>query len=772
MSGSRIDFDSIPTGGPAQPARLRGFSPLGRLKRRLLLDRVARRVVTLGGMVIIGSILSILIVIVAQVYPLFQKATVGAPAKVSVAAAGALRVGVDEYREVAYAVTADGISFFTLADGARLSVDHDLELGDATVVSVSQGVGERFALGLSDGRVQPVAVVYDVSFVDGERVIKPGLLAREPLVVHADGAPVGQVAYAETPDGPLIATAEGARRLGLTVITETTSMMGDTTRERAQLSVEVPGPGDITALAIDQRGDDLFIGTTAGEILGLDLRDKTAPKFRGSPARIVDIEAAGPAAQANLGESGVAVSALEFLIGDRTLVAGDSAGGISTWQMLREGGTTLHLVRVNVFQPHASRIVAISPSRRDKGFLTMDALGGIHLNYGTTGKTLIQMAAGEPMAAVMFAPKADGLLAVGGDGAIHSWGLKNRHPEITLNSLFGKVWYEGYEEPAYVWQSTGGTDDFEAKLSLTPLLYGTLKGTLYALMFAIPIGLLGALYASQFMHPNLRQRIKPIVEIMAAMPSVVLGFIAGLWLAPNMEKVVPGIFIMPFAIAACILAAVVIWRVMPEGIRRSVKPGYEIVLLVPVVLLGSWLALRIGAGVEQALLHGDYRVWMLKVLQIPFDQRNSMVVGFAMGFAVVPIIFTIAEDSLSSVPQHLRAASLALGATPWQTAIQVILPTASPGIFSAIMIGLGRAVGETMIVLMATGNTPMMNMSIFSGFRALSANIAVELPEAPDGGTLFRVLFLAALLLFALTFVMNTAAELVRLRLRKRYRYL
>jgi phosphate transport system permease protein len=148
------------------------------------------------------------------------------------------------------------------------------------------------------------------------------------------------------------------------------------------------------------------------------------------------------------------------------------------------------------------------------------------------------------------------------------------------------------------------------------------------------------------------------------------------------------------------------------------------------------------------------------------------VVGFAMGFAVVPIIFTIAEDSLSSVPSHLRAASLALGATPWQTAIRVVLPTASPGIFSAVMIGLGRAVGETMIVLMATGNTPVMDPSMFSGFRAMSANIAVELPEAPDGGTLFRVLFVAALLLFILTFVMNTAAELIRLRLRKRYRYL
>ena len=137
-----------------------------------------------------------------------------------------------------------------------------------------------------------------------------------------------------------------------------------------------------------------------------------------------------------------------------------------------------------------------------------------------------------------------------------------------------------------------------------------------------------------------------------------------------------------------------------------------------------------------------------------------------------PVACTIADDSLSNVPPHLTAGSLALGATRWQTAVRVVLPSASPGIFSAIMIGFGRAVGETMIVLMATGNTPVMNWSAFSGFRALSANVAVELPEAPEGGTLFRVLFVAALLLFAMTFLVNTVAELVRLRLRQKYRTL
>ena len=176
--------------------------------------------------------------------------------------------------------------------------------------------------------------------------------------------------------------------------------------------------------------------------------------------------------------------------------------------------------------------------------------------------------------------------------------------------------------------------------------------------------------------------------------------------------------------------------------------------------------------VEGWLFAGDFRAWLGSTLGLVYDQRNCLVVGLAMGFAVIPIIFTIAEDSFSSVPQHLTAASLALGASRWQTATRVVLPTASPGIFSAVMVGFGRAVGETMIVLMATGNTPVLDWSVFNGMRTLSANIAVEIPEAPHGGSLYRILFLAAGVLFVMTFVVNTVAELIRQRLRERYRAL
>jgi phosphate transport system permease protein len=394
----------------------------------------------------------------------------------------------------------------------------------------------------------------------------------------------------------------------------------------------------------------------------------------------------------------------------------------------------------------------------------------VHVNYSTTGRTLLDIpAAGEGARAVAFAPKVDGLVTVDASGRLASWDVRNPHPQITLRALFGKVLYEGYKEPAYVWQSTGATDDFEEKFSLTPLIYGTLKGTFYALLVAIPVAILSAIYTSQFMHPTLKGIVKPIVEIMAALPSVVLGFLAGLWLAPRIEKVVPGIALMPLVLIGAILLSLLGWRLMPATLRRRIRSGTELFLLLPIVVLAGWAAFHFGGAIDASLLGGDYRGWLLRVLGVTYDQRNSLVVGFAMGFAVIPIIFTISEDALSNVPPYLSAGSLALGATRWQTALRVVLPTASPGIFSAVMIGFGRAVGETMIVLMATGNTPVMNWSIFSGFRALSANIAVELPEAPAGATLFRVLFLAALLLFVMTFAVNTAAEIVRLRLRKRY---
>jgi phosphate transport system permease protein len=763
-----VNRESLRAGGPAAPARPLRVSK-ARTDRRIVLDRWASRLVVVGGIVIIASILAILFVIVAEVWPLFKAPTadlIGEPrAGVSLGSGQPVgAVGSDDYREVAFQVTSDGaIQLLDLKgdEGVRSIAIPGLDGASVSRVVQAHAGSSRYLVGTSDGRVIPVDMKFDIAFREGRRTVAPQPVFGSPVAIDPDRKrPILALAEATAPSGPILVAQLGPGDVALQTVIEKKALVGAGTREESLVTIALPADGEVTALNVDYRGDDLFVGTSRGQLVRVDLRDKGSPRV----AETVDA-ATGP---------GAPVTVVDFLLGDRTIIVGDRAGGVTSWQILSPPtGGEPRLTRIHEFQKHAGPVVAVSASARDKGFVTADASGTIRVHFGTSGSTLLSLAVKEAgLRTVFFTPKADALLSADAAGTVTHWKLNNPHPEVTLSTLFGKVWYEGYSAPAYVWQSTGGTDDFEPKLSLTPLFYGTLKGTFYALLFAVPLALLAALYVSEFMHPDLKAYIKPVVEIMAALPSVVLGFLAGLWLAPMVEPIVPGLFLMPLVLPVFILAALLLWRMVPATVRRRFRPGMECLLLMPVVALGGWAAFTLGGLVEMALLGGNYQGWLLSALGLTYDQRNSLVVGVAMGFAVIPIIFTIAEDSLANVPGHLRAGSLALGATRWQTALRIVLPTGSPGIFSAIMIGFGRAVGETMIVLMATGNTPVMDWSIFNGFRALSANIAVELPEAPEQGTLFRVLFLAAFLLFCLTFALNTVAEVVRLRLRQKYRYL
>ncbi len=734
-------------------------------------DRIAGRFVTASGVAIIAAILAILFVLVLEVYPLFLPAKFRQLPTASLGATDApLAVTVDEYREDAVVLTRRGVRLVPLSAGEARDLPLP-SLGTASIEAAAVLPNQRIALELSDGRLLPLSLHFELTYPEGRRRIEASVSEEAAIALASPGQAfsAGKFQFAAGSHGPVAVAAIGPRSVRIVSVEETTSLMGGTTREETRRDLELAlggEAGDIAALALDTRGDDLLIGTTRGRIARIDLRnlgnlEGTSPE--GTRAAAEEVVLAN--------QSGAEITTLGFLNGDRTLVVGDAKGGVSTWQVLMAEDNRRHLSRVHSFESHAAPVRSLSPSRRDKGFVTGDASGLVKLHYATTGKTLLSYRAGShEIVSLIFAPKSDGIVAIGRDGTLHHAAIANPHPEITLRSLFGKVWYEGYNAPGYTWQSTGGTDDFEAKFSLTPLVYGTLKGTFYALLVAIPLALGAALYTSQFMHPSLKSILKPAVEIMAALPSVVLGFIAGLWLAPMVERIVPGLLVMPVVMGAALALAAFVWSRVPTGFRARVRPGWELAMLIPVVVASGIASVAVGRVLEGWLLSGDYRTYLSQVLGITYDQRNSLVVGLAMGFAVIPIIFTVAEDSLSGVPQSLTAGSLALGATRWQTAVRTVLPTASPGIFSAVMIGFGRAVGETMIVLMATGNTPVMDASMFNGFRALSANIAVELPEAAQGSTLYRVLFLAALLLFVMTFAVNTAAELVRLRLRKKYR--
>jgi phosphate transport system permease protein len=429
-------------------------------------------------------------------------------------------------------------------------------------------------------------------------------------------------------------------------------------------------------------------------------------------------------------------------------------------------------------------------SVRNKAYL--QAVGDtLSLRYATTAAVRWTSTVDAPIVSAVINAKYERIAAATTDGRILQFDLDDPHPESSLRGLFGKVWYEGQSEAAYKWSSSGANDDFEPKLSMIPLIFGTLKATFYAMLIAVPLALLGAVYTSEFMAPRFKTVVKPAVEIMASLPSVVLGFLAALWLAPLLESRVPSVLCIFVALPLTAIFVGWGWSKLNPAARSRIRPGYEFIALVPVMLLAAWSAWSIGPVIEsllftvqvldptgqplrdaagQAVVIGDFRRWWPAVTGLSYENRNALIVGFIMGFAVIPIIFTITEDALSNVPKAMRSGSLACGASRWQTAMRVVVPTASAGIFSAVMIGLGRAIGETMIVVMATGNTAIMDINIFNGMRTLAANIAVELPEAPQHSTLYRALFLGAFLLFLFTFVVNTAAELLRAHLREKYK--
>ena len=252
-----------------------------------------------------------------------------------------------------------------------------------------------------------------------------------------------------------------------------------------------------------------------------------------------------------------------------------------------------------------------------------------------------------------------------------------RTPRSRWRALFGKVWYEGYDRPEYVWQSTGGTDDFESKLGLTPLVIGTLKGTFYSLLIAIPLGVFGAMYASQFMHPRLKRVVKPTVEVMAALPSVVLGFLAGLWLAPRVESGFPALSSWRSCSAARRALPGVLWRALPTSFRGARPAGIEIFLSASSCSAG-WLCVKLGRGsassspsAAASRLAVATRLAHLR----PAQRRGG---GLAMGFAVIPIIFAISEDAFSNVPERLISGSLALGADSLADRDRVVLPDRQP----------------------------------------------------------------------------------------------
>ena len=756
--------DGDPALAPSPATGVYSYTPLHTISHqsstvmwRRIFDRLAQAVITMGGIAVILSIIGIFVFLVKEVAPVFfppqgaqTSHVAGAPPQETLPQSSL--VGMDEYQEIIYQLTAGferQIRFFNAQSGAPITLDLPPALAKVSITSIARAVGNgnRFAFGTDDGRLIPVMVEFTASFEEGARHIHPTVTLGSPVQLTHAKEQIVRLAYQPTERGALAVALTDQRRL----------WYGTTPFDSIPVALTGHGAEPVTALIFDSRGETLSIGTAGGNLYHYDVREGAQPV-------LIETTSVAPA--------GTSVTALSYLIGDRSLAVGTSAGDVSVWMPVRQAqeSSTTRFRLIHQFDAHPSPVTVISPSLRDKGFITGDTQGNLFVHYSTSAQTLLKLPGNhQAIRTLTFSPKADGAVALTGQGELLTYAIRNPHPETTLATLFKPVWYEGYEGPEHVWQSSSGADDFEAKFGLLPLIFGTLKGTLYAMLVAVPLALLGAIYTSMFMHPNLRAKIKPTIEMMAALPTVILGFLAGLWLAPVLERIFPAMVAMIVAVPVSVAVTAILWQYLPATIVRRLRPGMETFVLIPVIIGTVWICLGLNQPIESFLFGADYKTWFATHWRLRYDQRNALVVGFAMGFAIVPIIFSISEEALSNVPRHLIAGSLALGATRWQTLVKLVLLSASPGIFSALMIGFGRAIGETMIVLMATGNTPIMDWSLFNGFRTLSANIAVEIPEAPHGGTLYRILFLAAVLLFVFTFLLNTVAEVVRQRLRTKY---
>ncbi len=744
---------------------------------RRIKDTTANVTITAGGMGVLVAILLIFFYLLYEIMPLFKPAGIELEATYRLAntsEAKPLYLAMEEQAEVAVQLDDSGLLQFFQAQTGQQIESYQLPITTAQINSFGLNSEQDPLLALASGNdVVLVKPGYKVSYPNDKRVITPvleypygdqpryyglsgegyGLNSQEGASSStAAGSTITAVAVRDSEEQLVVVTAVANQLQGRRFVKEEDFLTEEVVLDEQLLTLPTINiSADWMLIGPDQRW--LYLVSKTGDYRVINLIDE----------EVID--------SGRLLDRGQ-VTDVNFLLGGISLMVSSDQGEISQWFMVRGSDKPSSLEKVRDFQDGTTGIRHVEVEHRRKGFLAVDNEANLAVYYTTSDRQLLRHPLTDDVGAVKqltIAPRANALLMQNSRGEYSYWLLHNEHPEVSWSALWNKVWYENYPEPDYIWQSSASNNDFEAKYSFTPLAFGTLKAAFYAMLIATPLALCGAIYTAYFMAPAVRRKVKPLIELMEALPTVILGFLAGLWLAPFVEAHLPGVFSIFIVMPVGVLLFAFLWSRLPDAIRLSVPDGWHPVLLIPVIILTAWASMAASGTLELVFFDGDMRSWLTHDLGISFDQRNAMVVGIAMGFAVVPTIFSIAEDAIFSVPKSLSYGSLALGSTPWQTLVGVVIPTASPGIFSALMIGMGRAVGETMIVLMATGNTPIMDVNIFEGMRTLAANIAVEIGETEVGSSHFRVLFLAAFVLFLFTFVVNTAAEIVRQRLRKKY---
>ncbi len=585
-----------------------------RIARVKLLDRGATGVITLGGVFIILNVLFIFVFIFAEAFPLFRPAggqrlsTLRLTAAPTVPAGGVgapagpatlpLAFGVDEHQMYLYTVSSDPKLVFYRLPGGGLQQELPIpSLAGATLTAAARSLlGNQLAVGTSDGRLGLLRVRFRPVFQEQTlRDLDLGLADAGVVELDAKRRPIRELSLQEADGETLVVAVVGDEELAVAHLTPGE----DSNPPTASLETLRTHAGDAITHVCAGRSNTVVAGTRNGKLYHWEVGS-------GDATRLTDLVEVGPAP----------LSALAWSLGGSTVIVGDTEGRVSAWFRARpsaEAGLTL--VKAHEFESQGSAIRSIGPSTRERSFVTGAADGSLVLRHLTSERTLLRFpATGNAAASALLTPRADGILAWRADGTLDRYSVRDPHPEFSWRAMFGRVWYEGYPGPSYVWQSTGATDDFEPKLSLVPLVFGTIKATFYALVFAVPLAVMAALYTSQFMHPRVKARVKPTVEIMAALPSVVIGFIAGLWLAARVEAALVPVLLMTAFLPLFGTAGVLVWGRLPRGLRRRLRPGTEILVILPLLLLGGWAALWAGPWVEGTFFAGDARHWLSETL--------------------------------------------------------------------------------------------------------------------------------------------------------------
>jgi len=735
-------------------------------RSRAIKNRITSISMAVGGISVILSIVLIFFYLAYVVFPLFGSAEMEKTTSYPLPAATqgkTLHLAIEEQNQVGvrFTDTAKAI-FFNINNGqvieeVNIALPKNTQISSFSTSHLAKGI---VTFGLSNGQAIFAQHKYKTRhLMDGKKII-PSLiypLGKTPIEIDSKGRALTHIGLMHDEEKATFVAYTDDDRLLLNQLIFDDELINEDDAEAVEFDstqVEIPNIQHASKLLIDTAQSLLYVAHNNSEVSLIDIDDL-------DDIRVIE--------RKRVVSDDAKLTNITFLTGEISLLIGDDKGRLSQWFPVQKE-TGLSLSHIRDFDSQHSAITDIVTEQRRKGFAAIDDKGQLAVYHSTARRTLLHEAISESrLNFLAVSPRANTFITEDDKQQAQLWHVKNEHPEMSWSVLWDQVWYESYPEPSYTWQSSSASNDFEPKFSLMPLAFGTLKAAFYAMLFAMPLAIMGAIYTAYFMAPKMRTYVKPTIEIMEALPTVILGFLAGLWLAPIIESHLPGVFSMLIILPAGVLVFAFTWKNLPKSIRQRIPEGWQAALLIPVLLVTGWLAMALSVPMEHFFFNGDMKAWLSDNMGLNYDQRNSLVVGIAMGVAVIPTIFSITEDAIFSVPKNLTFGSLALGATPWQTLIYVVILTASPGIFSAVMIGMGRAVGETMIVLMATGNTPVMDLSIFQGMRTLAANVAVEMPESEVDSTHYRILFLAALVLFVFTFMFNTLAEIVRQRLRKKY---